>query len=169
MFTSECSQLNNRIRMSEHTNHKTMWQLTKGQQTNFTFFEVDKISVKKKHLTQLRGMENLRRVSSNYRNGRTPSKRTTHGNYTADGEKGTCRQYSGLGTEMYPLTKKRTRENRAKMRPVRTGTLQDTECRWCRVPLQTNYLSGKTGRTLLRRKRFHGSTVFGGTAPNTWI
>ncbi len=34
----------------------------------------------------------------------------------------------------------------------------------CRVP---NYLPGKTGRTMLRRKRFHGSTVFGGAAPNT--
>ncbi len=51
------------------------WQPTKVQQMNFTFFEVDEISVKKKkNLTQLRGMENLRRMSPKYRNSRTASK-----------------------------------------------------------------------------------------------
>ncbi len=100
----------------------------------FYFFEVYEISVeKKKNLTQLCGTENLRRMSPKYRNGRTASKWTTHGNYTADDEKGTRRQYSGLGTEIYPPTKKRTRKNGAKMRPVRTGTLQPAECRYRKI------------------------------------
>ncbi len=97
---------------------------------NFTFFEVYEILVRrKKNLTQWRGTENLRRMSPKYWNGCTASKRTTHGNYTSDGEKGTRRQYSELGTEMYPPTKKRTREKGAKMRLGRTGTLQPAECR----------------------------------------
>ncbi len=72
-------------------------------------------------------------MSPKYRNGRAASKRTKHGNYTADGEKGTRRQYSGLGTEMYPPTEKRTHENGAKIRPVRTGTLQLAECHYRQI------------------------------------
>ncbi len=103
---SECSQLNTRIRTPEHTNHIKTWQLTKVRQTNFTFFEVGEILVKKKkNLSQLRGTENSWRTSPKYRNGHTASKRTTHGNYTTDGKKGTRRQYSRLSTEIYPQTK----------------------------------------------------------------
>ncbi len=84
-------------------------------------------------LAQLRGMEYSWRMSPKYQNGRTVSKRTTYGNYTTDGQKGTHRQYSGLGTEMHPPTKKRTRENGAKMRLVRTGTLQPAECSYRQI------------------------------------
>ncbi len=142
------------------TNRKTTWQLTKGQQTNFIFFKVYEIYVKKKkNLTQLRSTENSRWVYPKIPERPHSQQRDDTRNYTADGEKGTRRQYNGLGTEMYPPTKKRTRENGAKMRPVRTGTLQG-------VPLQTNYHSMKTGRTMLWEKRFRGSTMFGGAAPN---
>ncbi len=110
-----------------------MWQLIKVQQTNFNFSKFTKFWWKIKNLTQLRGMENSRQMSPKYRNGRTASKRTTHVNYTADDEKGTHQQYSGLCTKIYPPTKKRTREKRAKMRPVRTGTLQPAECRYRQI------------------------------------
>ncbi len=61
------------------------------------------------------------------------SKWKTHENYTTNSEKGTRQQYSGLGTEMYPPTKNRTRKNGEKLRPVRTGTLQPAECRYRQI------------------------------------
>ncbi len=44
--------------------------------------------------------------------------------------------------------------------------IEDWHSAACRMPLRTNYLPGKTGRTMLRWKLFRGSTVFGGAAPN---
>ncbi len=147
-----------RIRTPERTNRKTMWQLTKVQQTNFTFFEVYEISVeKKKNLWQLRGMENSRRMSPKYRNG--------HGRHTEiilrTTKKEPADNVADYVLKIYPLTKKWTRKN-----GVKNAAGQNWHSAACRVPLQTNYHSGKTSRTMLRRKRFHGSTVFGGAAPN---
>ncbi len=81
--------------------------------------------------------------------------------YTANVKKGTRGQCGGLGTELHSLTKNKTRKNGAKVRSIRTGTLQPAECRYRQI-----IAPRKTGRTMLRRKRFRRSTVCGGAAPN---
>ncbi len=96
-----------------------------------------------------------------YRNGNTASKWTTHEIYIVNDEKGTRRQSSAvLNCTRRPRTGLAKTKQKCGQSELALCSLQSAA---------TDKLSpGKISRTMLRRKRFRRSTVFGGAAPNTF-